>query len=109
MINAKKLRLNVTYGLKLMVVMLALACCGYAHSPVKSAPPPTRDWTLYPAVVEVDTEQDFAAVSDPHGSYDRLSRVIQANGMGVDGGRHTHVDFPPGSQVTQRCRTHRRG
>ncbi|HUQ30598.1 MAG TPA: metallophosphoesterase [Pyrinomonadaceae bacterium] len=80
MTNSQKLRLTSTHALKLIVVILALACCGYAHSPVKSAPPPTRDWTLYPAVVEVDTEEDFAAVSDPHGSYDRLSRVIQATG-----------------------------
>jgi hypothetical protein len=76
MTNSKKLRLNVTYGLKLIVVILALACCGYAHSPVKSAPKPTRDWTLYPAVIETYSNRDFAAVSDPHGVFDRMYRVL---------------------------------
>lgn len=76
MTNSQKLRLNVTYGLKLIVVILVLACCGYAHSPVKSAPKPTRDWTRYPAVIETWSNQDFAAISDPHGDFDRLYRVL---------------------------------
>ena len=82
MTNSKKLRLNVTYGLKLMVVILALACCGYAHSPVRSAPPPTRDWTRYPAVVEIDRPGvDIFAVSDLHGHIGGLSRILIAAGL----------------------------
>jgi len=82
MTNSKKLRLNVTYGLKLMVVILVLACCGYAYSPVKSAPPPTRDWTLYPAVVEVNNPPgDIFAVSDLHGHVIGLTRVLIGAGL----------------------------
>ena len=82
MTNSKKLRLNVTYGLKLIVVILVLACCGYAHSPVKSAPPPTRDWTKYPAVVEIDKPPgDIFAVSDPHAHYQRLVKVLDQTGL----------------------------
>jgi hypothetical protein len=77
MTNSKKLLLNSSHGLKLIVVILLLACCGYGHSPVKSAPPPTRDWTRYPAVVEVDKSPgDIFAVSDPHAHYQRLTHVL---------------------------------
>ena len=82
MTNSKKLRLNSSLGLKLIVVILVLACCGYAHSPVKSAPPPTRDWTKYPAVVEIDKPPgDIFAVSDPHAHYQRLVNVLGESGL----------------------------
>ena len=86
MTNSKKLGLNVAYGLKLIVVILALACCGYAHSPVQSASPPTRDWTRYPAVVEVDNPpSNIFAVSDPHAHYQRLTHVLmKAELMGIN-------------------------
>ena len=82
MTNSKKLRLNVTHGLKLIVVILVLACCGYAHSPVRSAPPPTRDWTRYPAVVEVNNPPgDIFAVSDLHGHVMGLTRILIGAGL----------------------------
>lgn len=82
MTNSKKLQLISTHSLKLIVITLALACCGYAHSPVKSAPPPTRDWTLYPAVVEIDRPRgDIFAVSDLHGHSLALLRVLKGPGL----------------------------
>lgn len=82
MTNSKKLRLNVTYGLKLIVVILALACCGYAHSPVQSASPPTRDWTRYPAVVEIDKPPgDIYAVSDLHGHIFGMMHILKGAGL----------------------------
>jgi hypothetical protein len=82
MTNSQKLRLNSTHGLKLIVMILVLACCGYAHSPVKSAPPPTRDWTKYPAVVEIDKPPgDIFAVSDPHAHDKRLRNVLIKAGL----------------------------
>jgi hypothetical protein len=101
MTNSKKLRLSSLHRLKLILIILALTCCGYAYSRVRSAPPPTRDWTQYPAVVEVDTEEDFAAVSDPHGSYDRLLRVLQATGWvstGLPDPKWTESDVPGGKR-----------
>jgi Calcineurin-like phosphoesterase len=92
MTNSKKLRLNVTYGLKLMVVILALACCGYAYSPVQSASPPTRDWTRYPAVVEIDKPPGYIfAVSDLHGHIFGLSRILIAAGLMEFQGPHSAV------------------
>lgn len=85
MSNSKKLRLNSLQGLKLIVIILLLACSIDAPVQAQSAPRPSRDWTRYPAVVEVDTVEDFAAVSDPHGDYDRLLRVLGATGW-ISGG-----------------------
>jgi hypothetical protein len=80
MTNSKQVRLNAVRSLKLTLIILAFTCCGYAFGPVEDLPKPDREWTLYPAVVEVDTEEDFAAVSDPHGSYERFLRVLSATG-----------------------------
>jgi hypothetical protein len=35
-----------------------------------------RDWFKNPAIVEIDTDQDIYAVSDPHGDPARLSQVL---------------------------------
>ena len=37
-----------------------------------------RDWARYPAIVEIDTQEDIIAVSDPHADYDRLVNLLQA-------------------------------
>ena len=96
MTNSKKLRLNSTHGLKLMVVILVLACCGYAFRSVKSAPPPTRDWTKYPAVVEIDKPPgDIFAVSDAHAHYKRLRTVLQQAGL-----LNLNQLVTPGEEVT---------
>jgi hypothetical protein len=79
MTNSKKLRLNSSHGLKLILIILALASCGYASSPGQSA---SRDWTRYPAVVEVNNPPgDIFAVSDPHGHIGGLVRVLTGAGL----------------------------
>ena len=56
---------------------LALALClgplsALAESKV------TRDWTKYPAIVQIDTSEDIFAIGDVHGDYDRLVRLLAA-------------------------------
>jgi hypothetical protein len=40
-----------------------------------------RDWTKYPAIVQVDTSQDVYAVGDPHADYDRFTGVLTGAGI----------------------------
>ena len=35
-----------------------------------------RDWNRYPAVIQLDTDEDIFAVGDPHADYDRLAAVL---------------------------------
>ena len=80
-----------------LLSLLALACAGTPPSAEKvtrevdagapergiaatSAPAP-RDWTVSPAVVELDTPGDVFAVGDPHGDHDRLVRLLVAGGL----------------------------
>jgi hypothetical protein len=82
MTNSKKLRLNVTYGLKLIVVILLLAYSIDAPVQAQSAPRPTRDWTKYPAVVEIDRPPgDIFVVSDPHAHPERLLHLLMRAGL----------------------------
>ncbi len=43
--------------------------------------PPDRDWTKFPAVVQVDTASEVFAIGDAHSDYLRLTRVIRAAGL----------------------------
>ncbi len=36
-----------------------------------------RDWGKYPAIVQIDTNEDIFAVGDVHGDYDRLVKLLQ--------------------------------
>ena len=42
---------------------------------------PARDWARYPAIVQVDTNEDVFAIGDVHGDYDRLVRLLNAAGI----------------------------
>jgi hypothetical protein len=35
-----------------------------------------RDWTKYPAIVQIDTSEDIFAIGDVHGDYDRLVKLL---------------------------------
>lgn len=37
-----------------------------------------RDWGKYPAIVQIDTNEDIFAVGDVHGDYDRLVKLLTA-------------------------------
>ncbi|HEV2805520.1 MAG TPA: metallophosphoesterase [Chthoniobacterales bacterium] len=80
MTNSQKLRLTSTHALKLIVIILALACC--AISPAQNASHPPRDWATYPAVVEVNKPPgDIFAVSDLHGHPRGLYRILTSSGL----------------------------
>ncbi len=40
---------------------------------------PSRDFAAHPAIVEVDEADEVYALSDPHGHYDELVKVLSAN------------------------------
>ncbi|HYW73993.1 MAG TPA: metallophosphoesterase [Pyrinomonadaceae bacterium] len=42
----------------------------------RGTPKARRDWSRYPAVVEIDTDQDVYAVGDSHADPDRLAAVL---------------------------------
>lgn len=61
------------------VALFACALLDAGNSPAVE-----RDWTRYPAVVEVDTSQDVFAIGDIHGDYARLGLAMNAAGL-IDG------------------------
>jgi hypothetical protein len=40
-----------------------------------------RDWEKYPAVVELDADQDIFVIGDVHGDYDRLVKLLLSAGI----------------------------
>jgi hypothetical protein len=44
-------------------------------------PPPPRDWTAHPAVLELDPAGPVYAVSDVHSGYDRLVALLARHGL----------------------------
>lgn len=44
-----------------------------------------RDWAKYPAIVQIDTNEDIFAVGDVHGDYDRLVKLLNAARI-IEGG-----------------------
>ena len=61
-LNAVLLAVGVTLGL--------IVCA--------SATAASRDWTMNPAVIQLDTPEDIFAVGDPHGDLERLVGVLAA-------------------------------
>jgi len=41
----------------------------------------SRDWTKYPAVVEVEAPGDIRAIGDGHGDYKRLGALLKTAGL----------------------------
>jgi hypothetical protein len=67
--------------------------CG-SHVPTDySVVAPARDWSAFPAVVDVPAVTDLYAVSDPHGGYQRLATLLAASRL-IAG-----VPMSPGSVV----------
>ena len=44
-----------------------------------------RDWAKYPAIVQIDTNEDIFAIGDVHGDYDRLVKLLTAARI-IEGG-----------------------
>jgi hypothetical protein len=45
------------------------------------APPPLRDWSAYPPIVEMDAAESVWVVGDVHGDYDRLVALLAGAGV----------------------------
>ena len=64
--------------------MLAVIVTVFVHlnvaclAPAKDPPKPIRDWTVAPAIVELDQPHDLYLVGDVHGDYDRLAKLLAA-------------------------------
>lgn len=59
--------------------LVLLLCIGTWSSPAGSKV--ARDWTKYPAIVQIDTSEDIFAIGDVHGDYDRLVRLLRTAGI----------------------------
>ena len=59
-----------------------------------------RDWTKYPAIVQIDTGEDILVVGDVHGDYNHLVRALQAaNIIARQPGRADEVNWIAGKAV----------
>ncbi len=54
-----------------LTALFATACSAPA------ATPPVRDWSINPAVVEIDTKQDVYSLGDIHGDYKALVKLLE--------------------------------
>lgn len=70
--------MKVNVALRISVIALVLALGGSASGAGRGVSGPSRDWTKYPAVVEVDTNEDVFAISDAHADYTRLAGILAA-------------------------------
>jgi hypothetical protein len=71
--------MKLNFTLKIPSIALVLALCGVTLGAGKGAVKAKRDWAKYPAVVEVDTNEDVFAISDAHADYTRLADVLAAD------------------------------
>src|SRR5262249_42964254 len=84
---------------KWAVCALAFAWVGCGAGPMDAPMPPTgdddgkadhagrhraRDWSKYPAIVEIDDADEVFALSDPHGNIDVLRGLLLENAL-IDG------------------------
>ena len=53
----------------------SLGSAGFANG---SLPKLQRDWSRFPAIVEIETDEDVYAVGDAHADYDRLVNLLAA-------------------------------
>src|SRR5262245_26297097 len=61
-----------------MLAVLLAASSGSAGSAKRSLPQLQRDWSRFPAIVEVETDEDVYALSDAHADYDRFVNLLAA-------------------------------
>jgi hypothetical protein len=59
-----------------------------------------RDWVKFPAIVEVDTDQDIYAIGDVHGDYERLLTLLTVSKIiARDPGKPEKVQWSAGKAV----------
>jgi len=56
--------------------LVLLLCTGAWNAPAGSKI--ARDWTKFPAIVQIDTSEDIFAIGDVHGDYARLVKLLAA-------------------------------
>ena len=54
--------------------LVLLLCIGTRHALAESKI--ARDWEKYPAIAQIDTNEDIFAIGDVHGDYDRLVKLL---------------------------------
>jgi len=62
----------------------------------------SRDWTKYPAVVEVEAPGDIWAIGDGHGDYERLAALLKTAGLipsGLGSETREHSDRDEGCEA----------
>jgi len=62
----------------MLALLLTASLCHVARAANESLPSAQRDWSRFPAVVEVDTDADIYALSDVHADYARLANLLAA-------------------------------
>lgn len=68
-----------------LVALIAVGCSSTApdeatsSDEVNKSKGPARDFAAHPAILEVDDADQLYALSDPHGHYDELVKVLAAN------------------------------
>ena len=56
--------------------LVLLLCIGTRNALAESKV--VRDWAKYPAIAQIDTDEDIFAIGDVHGDYDRLVKLLTA-------------------------------
>lgn len=82
------LAMKQTHCLLLIAGLLASHCAGIASSRRDGSPSPAqnsaaavqakphRDWKRFPAIVQIDSDEDLCVIGDPHADSDRLKAVL---------------------------------
>lgn len=83
--------------------LLLVLCSGlfvsitHAEEPAKTS---LRDWKRFPAIVEVDTEQEIYALGDVHGDYERLvSLLLAAKIIAADPAKPEAMQWSAGKSI----------
>jgi 3',5'-cyclic AMP phosphodiesterase CpdA len=58
-----------------LAALVVLAACSHATADAQIA----RDWSVHPAIVEIDDADEIYALSDPHGGAKELAALLEAN------------------------------
>ncbi len=66
--------MNIATLLKIFTIASLTFSYGMANAAARAS----RDWHTYPAVVQVDTNEDVFAIGDAHGDPQRLGAVLVA-------------------------------
>jgi hypothetical protein len=75
--EGRRAPMKVRAALKTIGIAFSLAI----FSSMAGATNASRDWNIYPVVLQLTTNEDVFAIGDPHGDRDRLIGVLLAAGL----------------------------